>query len=47
MVHEEALDKSKTQTILDTRAYEKGLYKVVVREKGEVKGQVSLLIGPS
>ena len=44
MVYEEALAKNNTQTVVDTRAYDRGLYKVVLREKGELKGQASLLI---
>jgi len=44
MVYEEALAKNNAQTVLDTKIYEKGLYKVVVREGGEIIGQVSLVI---
>jgi hypothetical protein len=32
MVYEEKLSNSNSQTTLDTRAYKKGLYKVVVGE---------------
>ncbi len=32
LIYEEKLPKSSNQTILDTRAYKKGLYKVVVGE---------------
>jgi hypothetical protein len=46
-VYEASIPKNATQIVLDTKAYEKGLYKVVLREKGEIKGQASLLIGPS
>jgi len=47
MVYEEVLEKTNTQTVLDTRGYTKGLYKVVLREGGEIRGQASLIIGPS
>ena len=43
-VYEENLNKNATQTIIDTKEYKKGLYKLVLREKGEIKGYASLII---
>ncbi len=44
IVYSAILTKNNTQTVLDTRAYEKGMYKVVLREIGEIRGQASLII---
>lgn len=44
LVYEEKLQKGSSQSILDTRIYKRGFYKVVLREEGEIKGQASLLI---
>jgi len=43
-VYEENLNKNATQTLIDTKDYKKGLYKLVLREKGEIKGYASLII---
>lgn len=43
-VYEEILNKNTTQTILDTKDYKRGLYMVVLREGGVIKGQASLVI---
>ncbi|MFZ4401642.1 MAG: T9SS type A sorting domain-containing protein [Bacteroidales bacterium] len=42
-VYEASIPKNATQVVLDTKVYEKGLYKVVVSEKGEIRGQASLI----
>ena len=43
-VYEENLNKNATQTVIDTKEYKKGLYKLVLREKGEIRGYASLII---
>jgi hypothetical protein len=44
LIYTSILNKNSNQTILNTQAYKNGLYKIVLREKGEIKGQASLLI---
>ena len=43
IVYEENLTKSSTQIKLNIQNYKVGLYKVILRENGIIKGQVSLV----
>jgi len=43
IVYEEKIDKGSSQTILSIQHLKTGLYKVIVKEKGILKGEVSLI----
>jgi hypothetical protein len=43
-VYEVLINKNVSQIFLDAKKYEKGLYKLILKEQGEIRGQSSLII---